>query len=145
MIWLLIISAIIAAVSALATGMLAAMLRRRAILDHPNARSSHATPTPRGGGLAVVPIALAAWIAGAGTELPIGLMVILGGASALAVLSWIDDLRSLPAALRLAIQATVVGVGVNALGAHGQVFQGLLPAWLDAAASSRPFMPGGMW
>lgn len=136
MIWLLCISAVIAVLSALATGILAALLRRRAILDHPNARSSHATPTPRGGGLAVVPITLAAWIAGTGTELPTGLIVILGGACALAALSWIDDLRSLPAALRLAVQAAVVGVGVGALGAHGQIFQGLLPAWLDAVAAA---------
>jgi len=34
-----------------ATGALLRLLRTRAILDHPNARSSHATPTPRGGGL----------------------------------------------------------------------------------------------
>ena len=29
-------------------------LRRRALVDLPNERSSHTTPTPRGGGLAVV-------------------------------------------------------------------------------------------
>ena len=68
MIWLFAISVVIAAVSALATGALVGPLRRRAILDRPNARSSHARPTPRGGGLAVVPIALAAWVAGAGFD-----------------------------------------------------------------------------
>ncbi|MEE2525269.1 hypothetical protein V0U79_02750 [Hyphobacterium sp. HN65] len=30
------------------------MVRRAAILDHPNARSSHSTPTPRGGGLGIL-------------------------------------------------------------------------------------------
>src|SRR5260221_638918 len=35
----------------LATGAVLRQLRRRAILDRPNERSSHAIPTPRGGGL----------------------------------------------------------------------------------------------
>lgn len=30
---------------------------RRQIIDHPNERSSHVTPNPRGGGLAIVGIA----------------------------------------------------------------------------------------
>ena len=37
-----------------ATGAVLASLRARAIYDHPNERSSHDTPTPRGAGLAVV-------------------------------------------------------------------------------------------
>jgi UDP-N-acetylmuramyl pentapeptide phosphotransferase/UDP-N-acetylglucosamine-1-phosphate transferase len=135
MIWLLSLSAVIALASAFATAVLIGMLRRRAILDHPNARSSHARPTPRGGGLAVVPITLVAWVAGAGFDLPAGLAVILCGAVALALLSWIDDLRSLPAALRLAVQAVTVGVGIAWLDDHGLIFQGLLPAWLDALAA----------
>jgi UDP-N-acetylmuramyl pentapeptide phosphotransferase/UDP-N-acetylglucosamine-1-phosphate transferase len=136
MIWLLSMSAAVAVASMLATGMLAAFLRRRAILDHPNERSSHRTPTPRGGGLAVVPITLVAWIAGAGPAIPTGLIVILAGAWALAVLSWVDDLRSLPAALRLAVQAVVVAISVHWVSAQGPVFQGLLPAWLDTVAAT---------
>jgi len=37
----------------IATGALIPILRRRDVLDHPNARSSHRVPTPRGGGIAV--------------------------------------------------------------------------------------------
>ncbi len=136
MIWLLSLSITVAAASMLATGLLASFLRRRAILDHPNARSSHATPTPRGGGLAVVPIVLLAWIVGTGSDMPAGLVAILAGAWALAVLSWIDDLRSLPAALRLAVQAVIVAIAVNWLRDQGPVFQGLLPAWLDSLATA---------
>jgi UDP-N-acetylmuramyl pentapeptide phosphotransferase/UDP-N-acetylglucosamine-1-phosphate transferase len=132
MIWLLSLSAVIALMSAVTTAVLIGLLRRRAILDHPNARSSHDRPTPRGGGLAVVPITLLAWVAGAGFDLPGGMVVILCGAVALALLSWIDDLQSLPAALRLAVQAVVVGIGIKWLDDHGLIFQGLLPAWLDA-------------
>ena len=36
------------------TGLVLFFLRRHAILDHPNDRSSHAIPVPRGGGIAVV-------------------------------------------------------------------------------------------
>ena len=43
------------------TRLLIGALTRRQILDHPNHRSSHDRPTPRGGGLAVV----AAVVAGA--------------------------------------------------------------------------------
>jgi UDP-N-acetylmuramyl pentapeptide phosphotransferase/UDP-N-acetylglucosamine-1-phosphate transferase len=135
MIWLLFLSAAIALLSAFTTAVLVGLLRRRAILDHPNARSSHERPTPRGGGLAVVPITLVAWVAGAGFDLPAGLAVILCGAVALALISWIDDLRSLPAALRLAVHAAIVGVGIIWLDDHGLIFQGLLPAWLDTLAA----------
>ena len=38
-------------------------LKRRQILDHPNERSSHEAPTPRGGGIAVIVVLLAAAIA----------------------------------------------------------------------------------
>ena len=37
-----------------ATGAVLGVLTKRAILDHPNERSSHETPTPRGAGLAVI-------------------------------------------------------------------------------------------
>lgn len=135
MVWLISGSIAVALASALATGLLVSFLRRRAILDHPNARSSHDTPTPRGGGLAVVPIVLIAWVVGAGTELPAGLIVILAGAWTLALLSWIDDLRSLSAGIRLAVQAAVVAVATHWLSTQGPVFQGLLPGWLDPLAA----------
>ena len=136
MTWLLSICIAVTALSALATGGLIVLLRRRAILDFPNERSNHAIPKPRGGGLAVVPITLVAWTAIAGPDLPGGFLVVLGGAWALAVLSWIDDLRSLPAALRLAVQAAIVATGAHWLGAQGLVFQGLLPGWADTAAAA---------
>lgn len=56
MIWLLSVCIAVAAFSALATGALVVVLRRRAILDHPNERSNHAIPKPRGGGLALLAV-----------------------------------------------------------------------------------------
>ena len=46
------------AATALAVRLVLAFLRHRNILDHPNERSSHSRPTPRGGGLAVTPVIL---------------------------------------------------------------------------------------
>ena len=55
--------AIVLPASWLATALVLFMLRRSAILDRPNERSSHAVPTPRGGGLAIMATALPAWVA----------------------------------------------------------------------------------
>jgi len=136
MTWLFPICIAIAALSALTTGGLIVLLQRRNLLDHPNERSSHTVPKPRGGGLAVVPITLVAWTAGVGPSMPSGLLPVLGGAWALAVLSWIDDLRSLPPGLRFAVQAGIVAVAAHAVDAQGPVFQGLLPVWADTAAAA---------
>ena len=109
-------------------------LRRRRILDHPNERSSHADPTPLGGGIAVVVVlALAAVAIGAsaGPAAPTGLWRVLGAAAVLACLSWLDDLKSLGALLRLAVQLAAVALGLSGLAEHRFVFQGLLPFWGD--------------
>src|SRR5690242_3198340 len=102
-------------------------LMRRAILDQPGERSSHSVPVPRGGGLAVVPVVVAAWLLLALlAEAPARAAGIAGLALALALLSWLDDLRGLPAALRLAGHAAAVAVGLTLL-PQSLVFQGWLP------------------
>jgi UDP-N-acetylmuramyl pentapeptide phosphotransferase/UDP-N-acetylglucosamine-1-phosphate transferase len=119
-------------VSAAATGLVLLWLRHRQILDHPNGRSSHDRPTPRGGGLAVVPIVALCWIALSLLEMvPLTTLAAVAGAVGLAVLSWRDDRSSLPIRIRLAAQIVAVAVGVAFLPGSGQVFQGLLPPWLD--------------
>ncbi|MBB4264611.1 MraY family glycosyltransferase [Roseospira visakhapatnamensis] len=114
-------------------------LRRRALLDHPNARSSHSVPTPRGGGLAVMAVAvpLLAWDAATrpatmGGGLPWAL--ILGGVG-LAVVSWWDDLRNLPARARLLAHVMACVAGLLLLPLPGPVFQGWLPGVLDPLAA----------
>src|SRR6266568_3613072 len=127
------LAAIIAAaglIACLGTRALIPLLRRAAVLDHPNERSSHAEPTPRGGGIAPVAAILAGWLAliAAGAIAP-ALSVILLGAALLAAISWVDDLRGLSPAMRLLAQIAAVGLGMIALA--GPVFQGwLLPAGL---------------
>lgn len=83
--------------SVLLTGIVLAYLRRRAILDHPNDRSSHETPTPRGGGLAVTAISLAAIAYHAIALDQIDMIWLSAGAAVLAIVSWLDDLHSLSA------------------------------------------------
>ena len=107
-------------------------LRKRQILDHPNERSSHVLPTPRGGGLAVTPIVLAGWLILAGLGLVLsGQLIVMAGALALLLLSWQDDRKGLPARVRLLVHLAAVAAGLMALPDHQFVFQGLLPFWAD--------------
>ena len=118
------------------TGALIPLLRRAAMLDQPNARSSHSVPTPRGGGIAVIGAILAAWLAliALGWAGPHLLPVVLG-AAILAAVSWIDDRRSLSPLVRLAAQFVAVGFGLVVI-APGPVFQGWLPPLLDQAGAA---------
>jgi UDP-N-acetylmuramyl pentapeptide phosphotransferase/UDP-N-acetylglucosamine-1-phosphate transferase len=113
-------------------------LRRRAILDHPNERSSHTIPTPRGGGLAVSAVLIAAWavlaLIGFG-NLP-QILILCTAAFGLAVLSWRDDLRPLPAGLRLIGQAAAVGAALMSAPNEAAYFGGFLPSWLDTIAAA---------
>jgi Fuc2NAc and GlcNAc transferase len=79
------------------------------MLDHPNDRSSHTTPTPRGGGLAVISTFIIGVLLGATLSLiQYRYAITLGlGVLALGMVGWIDDARSLRPAVRLAIHVVV--------------------------------------
>jgi len=123
-------------ISCLWTRALIALLRRRAVLDLPNARSSHVVPTPRGGGIAVIGTSVVVWLALWTQEIlpPAGGVIALAAAG-LAVVSWVDDLRGLSPALRLLAQFAAIFVGMLVL-PHGSLFQGWLPVGLDAIAGA---------
>ena len=123
-------------VSCLGTRGLVTVLRRSAVLDRPNERSSHVVPTPRGGGIAVIGTSVTASFAlcGAGI-MPPSAVVVAFGAAGLAVVSWFDDLRGLSPALRLLVQFAAVAAGALAL-PQGAVFQGWLPLGLDRIAAA---------
>lgn len=130
------------AASMLGTRLMLGVLRRRQILDRPNDRSSHATPTPRGGGIAVTGVIVLSWailefLTSMGGY---AVWLVLAGALGLAVLSWLDDLRSLSPLVRLAVQGIAVIAGLFALPQESLVFQGLLPSWLDMAATALAWM-----
>jgi UDP-N-acetylmuramyl pentapeptide phosphotransferase/UDP-N-acetylglucosamine-1-phosphate transferase len=118
-------------ISGLATRALIPILHRRNVLDHPNERSSHAAPTPRGGGIAAVGAVLLAWmalgLAGRASPAIVGVSL---GAVLLAIVCWLDDLRDLSPATRLAAQGVAVGIGLYALPATHNA----LEDWLGPAA-----------
>ncbi|MBV8119142.1 MAG: glycosyltransferase family 4 protein [Alphaproteobacteria bacterium] len=119
--WLGAGDAVIAGVIVIATGVVCAatttalipLLRKRNVLDLPNDRSSHAAPTPRGAGIAVIGTVLLAWLALAvagRVDSAIGVVCLAAGS--LAAVCWIDDLYGLSPAIRLAAQAAAVAVGL---------------------------------
>lgn len=108
------------------------ILVRRAVLDRPNERSSHAVPTPRGGGLVLVPVLLLLWSGLLRHEvLPGHPGMVLLAALVLLLVSFLDDLRGLPAGLRFALHLLAVVAGLLALPADWTLTQGLLPRWAD--------------
>lgn len=125
------------AVTALAVRLVLGFLRRRQILDHPNERSSHSRPTPRGAGLAVTPVILAGWLLLGATGLLLsGQWVVMGGALALLILSWQDDRMGLSARTRLLVHLAAVAAGLYALPAKELIFQGWLPFWADRTVAA---------
>ena len=95
--------------SLVSTRLTLAVLNRRQILDHPNERSSHSIAVPRGLGIGVIPVVLAAWFLLGGTEA----RWMCAGAAVLAVMSWIDDLRDLHAGWRFIAQIGVTSAAVS--------------------------------
>lgn len=91
---------------------------RNAILDIPNVRSSHAAPTPRGGGLAIVvayTIALAWLVFAKILRVDVAFVLIIAG-GAVALAGYLDDRRSLPASTRICIHIAAAIIAVMVLG-----------------------------
>jgi Fuc2NAc and GlcNAc transferase len=90
---------------------------RRAILDFPNHRSSHAAPTPRGGGLGIaVPVLAGTAILGLTGFVPFHTAAAVLGGTIVAAVGWMDDtgrLRGRMLARRMLVYlvAAVWGVG----------------------------------
>jgi Fuc2NAc and GlcNAc transferase len=113
------------------TRVLIGVLERRAILDKPNQRSSHAVPVPRGGGLAVMGVLLpvvAGLLLHAGTPPPdTGLL--LAALLLLSGVSWMDDLRGMPARVRLGAHFLAAAAAVYLLRAQLS-FPAYAPDWV---------------
>ncbi|MEO8358267.1 MAG: glycosyltransferase family 4 protein [Chloroflexota bacterium] len=89
---------------------------RRQIMDHPNERSSHSTPTPRGGGSAIVILVLlTALFSLKYAELNRGLIYVTC-ATVIAWLGWRDDVQSLSPKVRFTVQGAVAAVSIWGLG-----------------------------
>lgn len=103
-------------ISLLLTGLIRAYAIKRSLLDHPNHRSSHTLPTPRGGGLAIVVVFLSSLLLlqqGVHGALR---WAMIGGGGVVAVVGWLDDCRHVSVVLRLAVHVLAVALGLFCLG-----------------------------
>jgi UDP-N-acetylmuramyl pentapeptide phosphotransferase/UDP-N-acetylglucosamine-1-phosphate transferase len=104
--------------SAVLTRQLIDWARASGMLDLPNERGSHALPTPRGGGLAIVAVVSAAALLAAVLH-PESLRPLAGvilPALAVAVVSWCDDVRSVPIRVRFAVHFAAAVAATAVLG-----------------------------
>ena len=134
MLTLTLIAALLSGLAAWAgTRLVLAWLVARDVMDRPNARSSHDRPVPRGGGIAVIALSVPAWLLLAvlgGTFSTVAPIALLG--ALLALLSFVDDIRSLGAGLRLGAHGLAVAMAVVLLlPADALLLGGLLPPWGD--------------
>ena len=112
---------VLAVAAALSAGLIAALRPAfaRYAMARPNARSSHAVPTPQGGGIAVVAATLiGAWLGAALTNTGLSTIEWLALSVAtvlLALTGAIDDIRGLGPAPRLLIQIVAVGLVIASL------------------------------
>jgi len=109
---------------------------RRQVLDHPNERSSHDVPTPRGGGVAIVVVTLAAegGLAIAGWISARQALALAGGGVAVAAIGWLDDHGGVRASARAAVHFAAAAWALWWLGG--------LPE-LRVGAGSVPLGPAG--
>jgi UDP-N-acetylmuramyl pentapeptide phosphotransferase/UDP-N-acetylglucosamine-1-phosphate transferase len=127
----------------LSTGLIVALkpLLVRYALARPNARSSHKIPTPQGGGIAVVGAALlmsGAVLLSLGS--PLGSFLIIAAAAiGLALVGAIDDIRPLPAILRLLLQVAAVTAVVLVSGIR------ILPEAIPPGVEQALLIFGGVW
>jgi UDP-N-acetylmuramyl pentapeptide phosphotransferase/UDP-N-acetylglucosamine-1-phosphate transferase len=117
----------------------------RYALARPNARSSHRTPTPQGGGIAVIAamigatgLTLALFALGVAPHSP--LPTIIAAALIMACLGAIDDVRPLPVVPRFLLQAVVIAAVIYTLPGELRVVPAL-PWWLERLL----LLTGGLW
>ncbi|WP_434043191.1 MULTISPECIES: glycosyltransferase family 4 protein [Sorangium] len=93
-------------------------LRKTGLMDVPNARSSHAAPTPRGGGAGLLAGAAAAAVAAALLGLPVAKVELFIAVALMAFVGFLDD-RSGGLSVRLRLGLQVVAAGIVVLRAGG--------------------------
>jgi UDP-N-acetylmuramyl pentapeptide phosphotransferase/UDP-N-acetylglucosamine-1-phosphate transferase len=118
---------------------------KRYALAKPNARSSHRAPTPQGAGIAVIAATLGAVgvamaIFSLGVSPDLNLPKVVAAALLMTCLGAIDDIRPLPAGLRLILQAVVIAAVIYTLPYQLRVVP-LLPWWLERLL----LLIGGLW
>ena len=107
------------------TAILIWQLNKNNVMDIPNERSSHVTPTPRGGGIGIIMAILVGWLLDRiltdtlnGNEI-----IILAASVGLAFICFIDDLRGISAFLKLIFQIICILPGLIFLFETGGLFR----------------------
>ncbi len=141
---------VFAAASLLSAALTGAVFRyaRERLLDAVNERSSHAVPTPRGGGLGLTAGALIAWVAAACFLPTATIGVVLGASAAIAALAavgWWDDHAGLPPRVRLVAQFACAAAVVALIGLPARVSLGALSLALPPALVAVLAVIGAVW
>ncbi|MEO0448311.1 MAG: glycosyltransferase family 4 protein, partial [Verrucomicrobiota bacterium] len=113
------------------------------VLDVPNDRSSHSVTVVRGGGVAVLLAGVVTFLLFAAN--PIGLVPFLIPLALIASISFADDVRSLPARLRLAVHAGTALICLGMLSELRTLPIVILPfffLWIVSYTNSFNFMDG---
>jgi UDP-N-acetylmuramyl pentapeptide phosphotransferase/UDP-N-acetylglucosamine-1-phosphate transferase len=131
-IFLFVVAAVAALVSAIVTWAIRPALLRVA-LAKPNARSSHRIPTPQGAGIAVVAatllVAAAVNVVAVGPAANIPL-VVFGTTLFIAIVGFIDDVKSIGVLPRLLLQGLAVGAVVFAAPDNLRIVSAC-PPWIE--------------
>jgi len=131
-------AALVACSAALSAGLIFVLkpLLIRYALAHPNDRSSHATATPQGAGLAVMAalliVTFAAMLLGVMAPPP-SLVPVLAGAIMLTAIGALDDAHALPVTWRLAGEALIAAAIVLTLPQDFRLLPDILPLIVERA------------
>jgi UDP-N-acetylmuramyl pentapeptide phosphotransferase/UDP-N-acetylglucosamine-1-phosphate transferase len=121
-------------------------LMMRYALARPNARSSHRTPTPQGGGIAVLTgtflaLGLALALIPMEASAKQGLILVMAASALLALVGAWDDIRPLSPALRLPLQFLCVGIVVFHAAPEVRLLPEALPLWAERSFA----LIAGVW
>jgi UDP-N-acetylmuramyl pentapeptide phosphotransferase/UDP-N-acetylglucosamine-1-phosphate transferase len=140
-------TAIVVVAALLAAALIVALLPSltRYALAKPNARSSHRMPTPQGGGIAVVAatlavIGIALIFTTVAASVNVSLPIVAAAIVVMTGLGATDDVRPLPVAPRLVLQAVVVAAMLYAVPEQIRVIPAL-PWWFERCL----LLIGGLW
>ena len=101
------------------TGLFVRFAKKKKLVDMPNSRSSHSTPTPRGGGAVFASLflfgVLVSLLFFPEADKPF-LFAMLTGGSIIAVTGWIDDVKGLAPKIRLGFQFIAVAIALFIVG-----------------------------
>uniref|UniRef100_A0A9E8CJY7 Glycosyltransferase family 4 protein n=1 Tax=Bosea sp. NBC_00436 TaxID=2969620 RepID=A0A9E8CJY7_9HYPH len=118
----------------------------RYALARPNARSSHKIPTPQGGGIAVLVGAFAALgaslcLSPVEGEAARAVLVLALAVTGLGIVGAWDDIRPLPASIRLVLQAACVGFVLFRAAPELRLFPEIMPLSVERALA----LLAGVW